>query len=99
MILFNAKVYSETSQISKMEFYAKVDNSWKPLTISAKSFMLDVWLGCLAGFWIRPWNVIIISSWDTREMTFSRTFEYFVTFFTGIFLLRPESSRLQCIQG
>ena len=38
-------VHSEPSQRSEMELLAKIVNGWKLLTISAKSFILDVWLG------------------------------------------------------
>ena len=36
-------VCSEQGQTSKMEYFAKVVNGWKPLTISLKSSILDVW--------------------------------------------------------
>ena len=38
-------VCSEQGQTSKMEYFAKVVNGWKPLTISLKSSILDVWQG------------------------------------------------------
>ena len=41
IILATAETYSEPSQTSKMEFFAKIINSWKPLTIFAKCFILD----------------------------------------------------------
>ena len=37
-----SQVYSETS---KMELSAKVINTWKPLTISVKNSIFDVWMG------------------------------------------------------
>ena len=37
--------YSEASRTSKMELIAKIVNGWKPLTVFAKRFILDVWLG------------------------------------------------------
>ena len=40
-ILF-IELYSEPSQISKMEIFAKIVNSFQPLTISAKIFILDI---------------------------------------------------------
>ena len=41
-----AYVYSEPCQKSNMELFAKIVNSWKPLTTSAKKFLL--W--CLTTF-------------------------------------------------
>ena len=38
-------MHSEPSQTSKMEIYAKIVNGRELLTIFAKSFILDVWLG------------------------------------------------------
>ena len=37
-------VYSEPSQRSKMEPFIKINNGFQPLTILAKSSILDVWL-------------------------------------------------------
>ena len=37
---------SELRETSKMKFFEKNVNSWKPLTIVAKNSILDVWLGC-----------------------------------------------------
>ena len=37
--------HSQPSQTSKMELLAKIVNSWNLLTISAKTYILDVWLG------------------------------------------------------
>ena len=37
--------YAEQSQASKMELLPKIVIGWKPLTIFAKSSVLDVWLG------------------------------------------------------
>ena len=37
-------MYSESSQASKTEIFAKVINSLKPLTISTKSIILGVWM-------------------------------------------------------
>ena len=39
------EAYSEPSGTSKMEFFAKIVNGWKPLTIFAKSSILDIRLG------------------------------------------------------
>ena len=39
------EAYSKTSQTSKIELFKKIVNGWKPLTIFAKSFILDVLLG------------------------------------------------------
>ena len=36
------KVYLEPSQTSKMELLVNIVNGWKPLTIFAKSSILDV---------------------------------------------------------
>ena len=38
-------MYSELSQKSKMELFAKIVNGWKLLTNFAKSSILDTWLG------------------------------------------------------
>ena len=40
-----SEAYSERSQTSKMELFWKIVNGWKPLTVFAKSFILDVPLG------------------------------------------------------
>ena len=37
--------YSEPIQTSKMELFGKIVNGFSPLTIFAKSYILDVWLG------------------------------------------------------
>ena len=37
--------YSELSQKSKMERFAKIVNSWMKLTMFAERPILDVWLG------------------------------------------------------
>ena len=44
---------SEPSQTSKMDFFEKIINSWKPLTIFAKSTILEVWLSSayVSGQW------------------------------------------------
>ena len=42
---FKTEVYSEPCQTSKMGFFAKITEGSKPLTISTKSFILDVWQG------------------------------------------------------
>ena len=34
-----------THQTSKMKYFAKIGNGWKPLTFLAKCFILDVWQG------------------------------------------------------
>ena len=41
IILATVETYTEPSQTSKMELFAKIVNSWKPLTIFAKCFILD----------------------------------------------------------
>ena len=41
LILKVADAYSESSQTSKMELFAKIDNDQKPLTIFAKSSISD----------------------------------------------------------
>ena len=38
-------MYSEPSETSKMKPFAKMVNSWKLLTIFAKSSISDVWVG------------------------------------------------------
>ena len=39
------EAYSEPSQTSEMELFAEIDNSIRPLTIFAKSSILNIWLG------------------------------------------------------
>ena len=41
------KVYLEPCQTSKMDFFAKIDNGWKPLTIFAKKLHLRYFTGFL----------------------------------------------------
>ena len=41
----NLGANSESSQTSKIEAFAIIDNGWKPLTIFAKISTLDIWLG------------------------------------------------------
>ena len=43
--LILSEIYSEPSQRSMMEQFAKIVNQWIPLAIFVKSFMLDFWLG------------------------------------------------------
>ena len=40
-----AEAHSEPSQTSKMKFFAKIATGFQLLTIFAKIFILDVWLG------------------------------------------------------
>ena len=40
----DGEAYSEPSQLSTMKLYANIVHGWKPLTIFAKSSILDVWL-------------------------------------------------------
>ena len=44
--------YSESSQISKMEIFVKIINSWKRVTIFAKSYILGAWQGSEYAFLI-----------------------------------------------
>ena len=39
------EVHPEPTQTSKIEFFAKVINTWKSLTVCSKSSILDIWLG------------------------------------------------------
>ena len=43
--LIYAETYLEPYQICKIELFAKIVNSWKPLTIFASNSILDVWQG------------------------------------------------------
>ena len=43
--IFNAEAYLELCQTSKVKLFAEVVDSWKPLTISTKSFILDILTG------------------------------------------------------
>ena len=45
------KVYSEPSQISETELFVETINGEKPLTTSAQSSILDVWLGSEYAFY------------------------------------------------
>ena len=38
-----SETYSEPSQTSKMELFVKIVKSWNPLSIFAKSSIIDVW--------------------------------------------------------
>ena len=40
-----SEAYSEPCLRSKMELFAKIVNSFQPVTIFAKSSILDIWLG------------------------------------------------------
>ena len=39
-----SELYSEPCQSYKMEFYTKIDNDLRPLTIFVKTSFLDVWI-------------------------------------------------------
>ena len=41
----DSEAHLELSQTSEIELFVKSLNNWKPLTISIKSSILDVWLG------------------------------------------------------
>ena len=66
--IFNAEAYLELCQTSKMKFFAEVVDSWIPLTISTKSFILDVLTGseclciwlvfCFMALWKKKENAI-----------------------------------------
>ena len=43
--IYNTEANSESSQTSEMEFFVKTVTGWKPLTILAKSSILDVSVG------------------------------------------------------
>ena len=43
--MFIAEAYSEPCQTSKKEHFAKIVNGYKPSTIFAKCFILDLWQG------------------------------------------------------
>ena len=42
--------YSEPCQTYKMELFAKIFNGFPPLTVLAKSSILDIWLGSKYAF-------------------------------------------------
>ena len=44
MVIISTEAYLELSQTSRMEFFAKMINDWKPLTILSKSYILDIGL-------------------------------------------------------
>ena len=39
-----AEAYSKPNRMSKMEAFAKILNCFQPLSVLAKSFILDVWM-------------------------------------------------------
>ena len=43
-IIWTAEVYSELSQTSTMELFAKIGKGFQLLTIFIKSIILDIWL-------------------------------------------------------
>ena len=45
-----SEAYLEPLQTSKIELFAKIANSFKPLTVFAKNFMLDVCSGSKYAF-------------------------------------------------
>ena len=45
LLIYWTQVYSEPSQTSKVELFAKAVNDWKSLTTFRKSFILDGWQG------------------------------------------------------
>ena len=45
MSQLNAEAYQEPSQAPKMELFAKIVNDFHSLTIFAKSYISDIWLG------------------------------------------------------
>ena len=53
--LSKSGAYSEPYQTSKMELFAKIVNDFQPLTIFAKSSVVDVWQGSLAIFTGSNW--------------------------------------------
>ena len=55
--------YSEFSQVSRKEHFAKMVNEWIPLTVFAKSFISDVWLD-FEHFSIYPGLFSIIVNWN-----------------------------------
>ena len=42
-LVYNGRSFLEPSQTSKMELFAKRVNGFQPLTIFAKSSILDIW--------------------------------------------------------
>ena len=62
---------TETIQTSKMELFAKIVNDWNPLTIFAKSFILDVYVGfeyasALLLTWIRIERLCSVYNWASQ---------------------------------
>ena len=79
-ILHPPVAFSESCETFTMESFMKIVNSWKPLTIFAKSSILDVWLMSECAsinskhfFFILLWG----SSWDLlgARKTFMKAFE------------------------
>ena len=51
-------MYSEPYQTSKMEWTSKIVNGYGQLTISAKSFILEVWQVSEYAFVVQYWTII-----------------------------------------
>ena len=83
------EAYLKPSQTSTVNLFAKINNTFKPLTILVKSIALDDWLGsvnyfskklhfrCLTGLWGTsglPWNV---SLYSTSNLYVNQTFSMF----------------------
>ena len=57
IVVLISEAYSEPYQISKMEFFAKIFNGLKLLTVFAKISILDIWQGF--EYFFEWFNIII----------------------------------------
>ena len=58
VLIFITEAYSEPYQTSKMEWTSKIVNGYGQLTISAKSFILEVWQVSEYAFVVQYWTII-----------------------------------------
>ena len=58
----------------EMKLFAKIVNNWKPLTIFAKSFILDVWLGSDTSL-----HCFLVVFWTGRFDFYSWCYQYLLS--------------------
>ena len=56
------EAYSVPSPTSKIEHFHKIVKGWKPVSIVAKSPILDVWIGSDALFWFYEPSLVVLHS-------------------------------------
>ena len=85
---WHQEAYSESRQKSKMKLFAEIVNSLQPLTIVAKSSVLDIWQGSSeCAFSISNWSIKMRSfCWQRRRsIAFIVNFEHI----SHLFLVSP----------